>query len=60
MRVVDPDETRCCSAAVGVTSALNQTKDGSVDLQLKALEAVHRTVVYEMTPIDLLMVFAFD
>ncbi|KAF1777215.1 hypothetical protein GQ600_22992 [Phytophthora cactorum] len=52
------------SAAVGVTSALyhaaRREKDGFVDLQLMALETMHRSVVYEMTPIDLLLVFASD
>ncbi|ETN08171.1 hypothetical protein, variant, partial [Phytophthora nicotianae P10297] len=52
------------SAAVGVTSALyhaaRRENDGSVDLQLLALETMHRSIVYEMTPIDLLMVFASD
>ncbi|KAE9014690.1 hypothetical protein PR002_g14153 [Phytophthora rubi] len=52
------------SAAVGVASALyhaaRREKDSVVDLQLLALETKHRSVVYEMTPIDLLLVFASD
>lgn len=55
------------SAAVGVASALyhaaRREKDsstGSIDLQLLALETKHRSVVYKMTPIDILMVFASD
>ncbi|KAG3107146.1 hypothetical protein PI125_g13007 [Phytophthora idaei] len=52
------------SAAVGVTSALyhaaRRENDGFVDLQLMALETMHRSVVYEMTLIDLLLVFASD
>ncbi|KAG7377925.1 hypothetical protein PHYPSEUDO_010846 [Phytophthora pseudosyringae] len=55
------------SAAVGVASALyhaarceKDASTGSADLQLLALETKHRSVVYEMTPIDMLLVFASD
>ncbi|KAL3669004.1 hypothetical protein V7S43_006292 [Phytophthora oleae] len=52
------------SAAVGVTSALyhaaTREKNDAAALQLLSLETKHRSVVYEMTPTDLLLVFASD
>lgn len=52
------------SAAVGVMSALyhaaRRENGSAVDLQLLALETKHRSVVYEMTPIDMLLVIASD
>ncbi|KAK1945537.1 hypothetical protein P3T76_002585 [Phytophthora citrophthora] len=52
------------SAAVGVTSALyhaaTREKNDVVALTLQSLETKHRSVVYEMTSTDLLLVFASD
>ncbi|KAL4173448.1 hypothetical protein KRP22_005402 [Phytophthora ramorum] len=52
------------SAAVGVVSALyhaaRREKDSVINLQLLELATKHRSVVYEMTSIDLLLVFASD
>ncbi|KAG6614709.1 mitochondrial 2-oxoglutarate/malate carrier protein [Phytophthora cinnamomi] len=52
------------SAVVGVASALfhaaRRENGSAVDLQLLGLETKHRSVVYEMTPIDMLLVFASD
>jgi hypothetical protein len=52
------------SAAVGVVSALyhaaRREKDSKLDLQLLALETKSRSVVYEVTSTDLLLVLASD
>ncbi|KAG1701091.1 hypothetical protein DVH05_011331 [Phytophthora capsici] len=52
------------SAAVGVTSALyhaaTRENNDVVELTLQKLETKHRSVVYEVTPTDLLLVFASD
>ncbi|RLN91377.1 hypothetical protein BBJ28_00008698 [Nothophytophthora sp. Chile5] len=55
------------SAAVGIVSALfhaaKREKNGTTEgtgLRLQALESTHRTIVYETTALDFLLVFASD